>query len=330
MTNRDAATDYGAQPTVLLIAEPGSHALAGQDALAMAGARMIGPVSFADAAAALADAPLIDGVLIEAGAGTAFDVGEGAAPLDDALDAAAAWLSRHDAPIVITLDDSQIDDVAGRLLGDRVQLLCAPTLAERVSALVIALAYPQAGASGGRVRQGNGDHDRDSERLNQLNAEVARIAETLARLAKTDPASARPAMLGDRSMAYRGPDAGPPGGGSTPVTATEIRQTIRGRRLRDQFFGQGLFEDPAWDMLLDLSAADLERARVSVSSLCIAAAVAPTTALRWISRMTEAGLFEREPDPFDRRRAFMRLSAKARDGMHEYWRAAKRAGTMIA
>ncbi len=131
-------------------------------------------------------------------------------------------------------------------------------------------------------------------------------------------------------MAYRGPDSAAPGGGSTPVTATEIRQTIRGRRLRDQFFGHGLFEDPAWDMLLDLSAADLERARVSVSSLCIAAAVAPTTALRWISRMTEAGLFEREPDPFDRRRAFMRLSAKARDGMHEYWRAAKRAGTMIA
>ncbi len=328
MTSTDAATVYGAQPTVLLIAEPGSHALAGRDALAMAGARMIGPVGFAQAAAALADAPLIDGVLMEAGAGTAL--GEGITPLDDALDAGAAWLTRHDAPIVITLDDSQIDDVTARFLGGRVQLLCAPTLAERVSALVIALAFPHAGALGSRVRQGNGDHDRDTERLNQLNAEVARIAETLARLAKADPASARPAMLGERSMAYRGPDGGAQGAGSTPVTATEIRQAIRGRRLRDQFFGHGLFEDPAWDMLLDLSAADLERARVSVSSLCIAAAVAPTTALRWISRMTEAGLFEREPDPFDRRRAFMRLSPKARDGMHEYWRAAKRAGTMIA
>ena len=58
-------------------------------------------------------------------------------------------------------------------------------------------------------------------------------------------------------------------------------------------------------MLLDLYAAELEGAQVSVSSLCIAAAVAPTTALRWIGRMTEAGLFVRQPDPFDRRRAFL-------------------------
>lgn len=306
--------DYRAQPAVLLIGEAAGHIREGQEALLLAGARMIGPVSLSDATTALTQGPVIDGVLIEAGsAGQA---------LGGALDAVAAWRSINGASVVIALDDSQIDEVTACLFDGNVQLLCAPSIAERVAALVIAFAHD----GGGRLRQGNDDRDRDSERLSKLNAEVARIAETLSRLTRADQGGLRSSMLGDRAVAYRGPDDGD----DVPVTAAQIRQVIRGRRLRDQFFGEGLFEDPAWDMLLDLCAADLERARVSVSSLCIAAAVAPTTALRWISRMTEAGLFEREADPFDRRRAYMQLSSKARDGMHQYWRAAKRIGAIIA
>ena len=94
--------------------------------------------------------------------------------------------------------------------------------------------------------------------------------------------------------------------------------------MRDQFFAPGLFEDPAWDMLLDLFAAELERTRVSVSSLCIAAAVAPTTALRWIAKMTETELFVRQPDPMDRRRAFMALSGHASQAMRRYMAAVRR------
>jgi hypothetical protein len=52
-----------------------------------------------------------------------------------------------------------------------------------------------------------------------------------------------------------------------------------------------------------------------VSSLCIAAAVASTTALRWIARMTDTALFERRPDLLDRRRAFMVLSNHVSGGM---------------
>jgi hypothetical protein len=93
---------------------------------------------------------------------------------------------------------------------------------------------------------------------------------------------------------------------------------IRARRMRAQFFGRGMFADPAWDMLLDLFAAGLERRRVSVSSLCIAAAVPPTTALRWIGTLHDAGLFERQADPTDRRRAYIALSQKGLDGMRSY------------
>ena len=108
--------------------------------------------------------------------------------------------------------------------------------------------------------------------------------------------------------------------------AAAIRRAIRARRLRSAFFAPELFADPAWDMLLDLYAAELEGAPVSVSSLCIAAAVANTTALRWIARMVEEGLFLRQPDPGDRRRAFMTLTPTARAGMRAYMDGVGRGG----
>jgi hypothetical protein len=114
------------------------------------------------------------------------------------------------------------------------------------------------------------------------------------------------------------------------ASADELRRAIRARRMRDGFFMPGLFADPAWDMLLDLYAAELEGHAVSVSSLCIAAAVAPTTALRWIARMQEDGLLERRPDGRDRRRAFMGLTEVARVGMMNYLDALRRAGVGVA
>ena len=110
------------------------------------------------------------------------------------------------------------------------------------------------------------------------------------------------------------------------VDPAEIRRVIRARRLRAHFFDGRLLEDPGWDMLLDLFAAELERSQVSVSSLCIAAGVAPTTALRWISRMVDAGLLARVADPGDRRRAFLVLGAPASEAMRRYVAAVRRAG----
>ena len=77
-------------------------------------------------------------------------------------------------------------------------------------------------------------------------------------------------------------------------------------------------------MLLDLTAARIEGQPVAVSSLCIAAAVPPTTALRWIKAMTDMGLFERVADPKDRRRIFIELSPRAMEGMLACLRAMKR------
>lgn len=99
------------------------------------------------------------------------------------------------------------------------------------------------------------------------------------------------------------------------VTAGQIRNLLKARRLRDQYFDMELFADPAWDMLLDLMAARLENKNVSVSSLCIAASVPPTTALRWIKTMTEENIFRRRADDRDGRRIFIELSDDAADAM---------------
>lgn len=98
-----------------------------------------------------------------------------------------------------------------------------------------------------------------------------------------------------------------------------MRRIIRQRQLRARFFDGELFADPAWDILLDLTAARVEHTRVSVTSLCIASGVPPTTALRWIAQMRETGLVERVEDESDKRRAFISLTDKAADGMARFF-----------
>lgn len=103
------------------------------------------------------------------------------------------------------------------------------------------------------------------------------------------------------------------------VRAALVRSRLRHRRLRESLFSSDLFADPAWDMLLDLYAAELEEHDVSVSSLCIAAAVPTTTALRWIKMLSQRGWLSRCQDPNDGRRINMRLSDDARARLDRYF-----------
>jgi len=96
--------------------------------------------------------------------------------------------------------------------------------------------------------------------------------------------------------------------GATEISAEAVGVILRARRLRAHYFDQELFADPAWDMLLDLFQAELAHRRVPVSSLCIAAAVPATTALRWMKTMAEKGLIVRHSDPFDGRRVYVELA----------------------
>ena len=92
-----------------------------------------------------------------------------------------------------------------------------------------------------------------------------------------------------------------------PVIAA-ARHYRRARMRRPSLFGNGDSSDPAWDILIDLYVAAHDGRDVSVSSAAIASLVAPTSGLRWIDRIAQAGLTYRERDPSDKRRIHLRLT----------------------
>ncbi|MEG3181492.1 hypothetical protein [Sphingomonas sp. LT1P40] len=288
-------------PTALIVAAPNrmdAHARA----IEAAGARLIDRVEPVAMAARIDMQIRLDIVLFDA---------TGVGHLE-AADAADALASRHDARhcrIVALLDAAAIDAVAPPLLNRCTALLCDASPAQYAAALVAVMAEPGA-------RLHDATHEREAERLRMLNDEVARLAEVLTQLSAERPGGVR-----DRANSFRAEPAIEP-----DPDPRVVRSTIRARRLRDQHFPSELFADPAWDMLLDLYAARLEGRRVSVSSLCIAAAVPPTTALRWIGTLHDANLFGREADPTDKRRAHITLTEHATGGMRGYFAAAARAG----
>jgi len=97
-----------------------------------------------------------------------------------------------------------------------------------------------------------------------------------------------------------------------------LRAIIASRSLRNRFFPSQMFADPAWDILLDLTRARLDGQQVSVSSVCIAASVPMSTALRWVRQMTDAGLLRRWTDPKDRRRDLIALTDATSAHMRDY------------
>ncbi len=94
-----------------------------------------------------------------------------------------------------------------------------------------------------------------------------------------------------------------------------LESQFRIRRLRARHLPGLSLGEPAWDMLLDLAVALFWRRETSVTSLCIAADVPSTTALRWINSMTKAGLIVRRPCHRDGRRSFLAISPETYQAM---------------
>jgi Winged helix DNA-binding domain len=248
----------------------------------------------------LVDCPVIDGAELAALA---------------RLDLRAAKSGSH---LVVSTSIGSLDDVFGCLDQSEAQILVTPSRADRVIALGRTLAR-----AGNRVRELS---EEDRLALLRLTEQVGQIAQKLEALSSgSGSAAAAQASAfrfdgaSDETRLDDGTDrlvraARPP----LPDPRL-VRKIIRQRQLRARFFEGDLFADPAWDMLLDLTAARAEHVRVSVTSLCIASGVPPTTALRWIGQMTDAGLLQRVDDETDRRRAFITLTDKAADAMARYF-----------
>ena len=238
----------------------------------------------------------------------------GTTPIVEATRESAALVSLLDGiqrdalqygrPAVVGGPAGLIDLVFARAGHAAVQLLVDADEATRVAAYAMA-ARPRPDQLHDIGREGQ-------DLLQKLSEDVGRLASMLASLSEEETA----ALVAEQPM--DGED------GCDGLAASEIRALIRARRLRDQYFSGELFADPAWDMLLDLMAARLEQKRVAVSSLCIAAAVPATTALRWIKALTDRGLFVRAADPQDGRRVYIELSDDAARALGAYFAAAKR------
>jgi hypothetical protein len=95
-------------------------------------------------------------------------------------------------------------------------------------------------------------------------------------------------------------------GDADPVRQIEVM--IRARALRLSFLPDVEFGEAAWDMLLDLTVARFRSRQTSISSLCIAAGVPTTTALRALKKLIADNVLERFADPQDGRRSFVRIS----------------------
>ena len=93
--------------------------------------------------------------------------------------------------------------------------------------------------------------------------------------------------------------------------ALSIQYIIWLRRERDAIFPSVEFADPGWDILLDAVLARLQAIPLSVSALCVGARVPPTTALRWIGKLIEGGMLERQDDPQDARRSHIQPTERA-------------------
>jgi hypothetical protein len=298
-----AANDAAGMPLALSIFADRAHLLAEiRDDAQAAGFRV---------AEAAKVAALLDGDALALGEVVLLDCPE----IDGAKLAALSRLDMRaahcGAQLIVSTSIAALDDVFACLDQSDPQILVDPSRAERVMALGRVLGR----MSHLRLRELS---EEDRLMLLRLTEQVGQIAERLDRLSANSPARFESPRRGfttegiadDRlARAIRPPLPDP----------RLVRRIIRQRQLRARFFDAELFADPAWDMLLDLTAARAEHTRVSVTSLCIASGVPPTTALRWIAQMTEAGLFQRVEDEVDRRRAFITLTDTAADAMARYF-----------
>jgi DNA-binding MarR family transcriptional regulator len=237
---------------------------------------------------------------------------------------ALALLSRLDmrggkagAQLVVSTTMAALDSVFGCFSLSAPQILVDPGRAERI----IAIGRVLARVSNLRLRE-MGEEDRLM--LLRLTEQVGRIAERLEKLSPgqregggafrfESPAQAWRAQ-GEDQRSAREEEQRP----RLPEAAV-LRRIIKARQARMRHFDADLFADPAWDILLDLAAARAERQQVSVTSLCIAAGVPATTALRWIGQMVDADLLVRVSDPHDRRRAYIALSDNTADALAHYF-----------
>ena len=161
-----------------------------------------------------------------------------------------------------------------------------------------------------------------------LDVPLALIREMRAKAARTESVDDKLStltgeirLLGSLLQNQAGHAAAPvdvPASMRTNPDAALLRKLIRAESTRAMAIGGKALGDPAWNILLDLILASLEDRKVAVSSACIVAGVATTTALRLITRMVDDGVLMRVPDESDGRRHFLAIEPTVERALKSY------------
>lgn len=280
-------------PPVLVVADSEEAKTRARQTIALSGTRLADVVDIEEASDRIGRQAAASAVWVELG-------GELNRATDALLDRIATDVSDGRYRAVVAAPPALLDQLEPFAFESDLELILDADEAERAAALALAISDARQVTHVSDVSA-----DKNAARLRQLSDGVSRIASTLARLS-TGPA------IPPRLDPVRIEDA-------PAVPAETVRAVIRARRLRGRYFAEDLFADPAWDMLLDLLQAEIAQLRVPVSSLCIAAAVPATTALRWLKTMVQQGIFIRRADPHDGRRVFVELAPDTSVALRRYF-----------
>jgi hypothetical protein len=297
------ACSYSDGAPVVLAATSEAAIARGMRAIHGLGLRVAGPFALDDACARLALQASASAIWIE------LDE-DGGPAMDGLLEQVSLDVREGRYSAVIATSARLVDPVMSRIDEPAIDVIVEAADAERAAALATAVSL-----AARPLRLSDVASDQNAARLRQLSEEVSRIATTLARLSSGPQAQIRPV---ETVQAAELPE----------ISAETVRAVIRARRLRSRYFPEELFADPAWDMLLDLLQAELSHLRVPVSSLCIAAAVPATTALRWLKTLVEERLFARRADPHDGRRVFVELAPDTSLALRRYFAEVGQVGTI--
>lgn len=99
----------------------------------------------------------------------------------------------------------------------------------------------------------------------------------------------------------------------------DIRALIRLRALRNQFMPADWFSDPAWDLLLYLYKAHIDREELTVGDLIDRTGLKATTASRWLDSLAVRAWVNRHRCELDHRRVLIELTSKGITAMDGYF-----------
>lgn len=103
------------------------------------------------------------------------------------------------------------------------------------------------------------------------------------------------------------------------VRFQQVRSVIEDRARRLEYFRTELLAEPAWDILLEIYAAELAQHPTTVTQLSARISVPYTTSVRWMKMLESDGLIVRTPHKANAEEVWITLSPRGLEAMDGYF-----------